>query len=256
VKKSDKRRLKRVFIKISIALAVGLLIFSFFLIRKYLKESELFVISRIKTNLDTALSTKSRKLRLDEDLINKENLFSLDINDLSCRLKEAYPEHRDVIIKRRFPNLLYLEFIRRIPFVQINIGGKFWLLDGECIVISELGDWPHPDKITIYPLLSKGLKVSIGKKLSIPYYANIVSLVKELNSQDLINSYDIGSLYAYSTNGISFDLNGVEIRIGSGQYEKKLALLNSLILPRFSSDLDKIEYIDLRFKDYVVGYKR
>ena len=157
---------------------------------------------------------------------------------------------------RRFPDTLYVEFVKRQPCFQINIGGKLWLVDREYTVISDLKEGPLSGEITVYGLLAKDLGIAIGKKIPLPFSSNIVSLLDELKNQGFSSNFNISSLYAYSLNDIWFDLDGVEIRVGDTDYKEKLRLLRTLILPRFESDFSRIRYIDLRFNPPVMDYKR
>jgi cell division septal protein FtsQ len=176
MKKLSKKRVRIVFINLSIIGGLILVFSLSFLIRKFLVESRFFLIRQIKTNLDEVPQIPRREVKLPEYLINKQNLFSLDINSLASRLKEANPQYKDVIIQRKFPDSLYIEFVRRIGLFQVNIADKFWIVDEDSVVISGLGNEPFPDKIAVYTTLPKGLSISVGKQIPFSYSRNVVSL--------------------------------------------------------------------------------
>ena len=98
--------------------------------------------------------------------------------------------------------------------------------------------------------LPKNMNGSLG-----PSARMVIALIEELKKQCFLDSYKITSLSAFAKNDIWFDLNGIEIRIGSGDYAEKLSRLKGLIIPRLKDDLDKIEYIDLRFAEYTFKIK-
>ena len=256
MRKQSKKRLKVILVRFFLFVFCGTLFLLFFQVWRFVKHSRFFLVTSIETNLDASWQNRIIRSRALKTVVDKQSIFSVDLGDVSSKLKEDNIEFKDVIVQRKFPNTLHINFIQREPFTQVEINGRFWLLDKEFIVLREVADVSYPDKIIIYPLLPKGLEVVAGTKLSMPYAERVSFLIEQIYSQNLAQNYDIKSLYAYSLNGIYFDLNGVSIRVGSDQYDRKIKLLKELILPKFSNDLDRIEYVDLRFKDYVIGYKR
>ena len=256
MKKAARKKIKFIIVRVFFVLSLGILVVPVVLVRNFLKESDLFIVKEVITNIDISSGDSQGNSKTLKEVVNKKSIFSVDIEYIAEELRKNYPEYKGVLVYRRFPDTLYVEYIERIPFVKIIISGASWILDKNFVVISRLDQDNDDAMLTLYPLLPKGLRVAKGKALALPYSSGIVSLVEELIALGFLGDYAIDSLYAYSRNEISFDLEGIAIKVGDGHYNKKLSLLKSLILPRFIHDLDKLEYIDLRFKDYVVGYKR
>lgn len=255
MKKNSRRKTKIILIVFSLTLGVALLSAVFLGVKKFFRDSKLFLVEDIKTNLgkDSIPGEKDLGSLLGTE---DKSLFSLNLSGLSSKLRKEYPQYREIVIQREFPQTLYINFIEREPFFQMNIGGSYYLVDKSHIVIAPSSPQPFKNKIIVHTLLSKKLEVSPGSKIIFPYSRKVNSLIEELYSHDFFQSHQVTSLYAFSVNDIWFDLDGIEIRAGNGGYKKKVKLLIDLILPRFKNDLAKIKYIDLRFKDYVVGYKR
>lgn len=256
MRKPNKRKFNRLFITIVIFVAVSLVAGLSLLLIRYFKRSELFLVKKIETNIDGELADKSEQLLLPRNIVNKKNLFGLDIAKISADLKSRHPQYKDIIVQRQFPDTLYIKVIRRTPFVQVKVARTYLLVDKEYIIISVSKDIPYTDRVILHTILPKRLDISLGSKIIFPYGVEVISLMDEFQSQEFFENFNVGCIYAYSLNDIWFDLNGVEIRVGQGDYKKKLQLLKNLIFPRFRDDLDRVEYIDLRFEDYVVGYKR
>ena len=255
MKKLNKKRIRIVSLNLLVIIGLALAIFLSFLVKKFIMESKFFALKKIVTNLDQ-IPDYRQEVRIPKELISKQNIFSLDINNLASGLRSSCPKYKDVVIYRQFPNAIYIKFIRRLGLFQIKIADEFWILDDESIVMSSSSNEPYSGKLIVYTALPKGLIVSPGRKIPLSYSENIVLLINELTTQGFFDDFSIPGLYAYNLNDIWFDLDGIEIRVGDGGYAKKLSLLKKIILPRFKADYDKIDYIDLRFKDYVVGYKR
>jgi len=231
------------------------LIFSLSVSLKHLfSESSLFAVKRISYNLGADSGITGKELK---DLLKAEgeNIFSLSLKGISSRLERHYRQYKQVVVRRVFPDSLSLNFIKREPFFQVNISGRYSLADRDCIIISNPAKKPFAGEITVSVVFPRGLKVHLGDKLSLPYSENILDLIEELKKQSFLDSYKITSLSAFAKNDIWFDLNGIEIRIGSGDYAEKLSRLKGLIIPRLKDDLDKIEYIDLRFAEYTFKIK-
>ncbi|MBN2120988.1 MAG: FtsQ-type POTRA domain-containing protein [Candidatus Omnitrophica bacterium] len=256
MKKVHKKRIRGLVVAISLFIAAAFLALLFFSVKKFFTESNLFLVRQIRTNLDEVIDPYKTNIKLPQGAINNKNLFLLDIKNISRTLEKKYPQYKNVFVRRQFPSTLFIEFVERLPFFQIDIRGDFWFVDDENIIISGPKPKPYPGLVAVYGLFPKSAVMSVGREISFSFSDRVNSLIKELKALGLLDNFKVTSLQAYSLNNIWFDLEGIKIKVGDTEYRKKLGLLERLILPRFKEDFDKIDYIDLRFKDYVVGYKR
>ncbi len=80
-------------------------------------------------------------------------------------------------------------------------------------------------------------------------------LVKEINKNRTVRQWVVEAIDAGDLDNLSFYLaNGVQIVIGRENFRERLAMLaHTLKDPRLA--MDKIRYIDVRFKDVVIGPK-
>jgi cell division septal protein FtsQ len=255
MKKVHKKRIKKLLVTLFLLAVIGLIVFLSWSVKKFFVESSLFVVKKISTNLDSQINSQVQGMKLPAHIINT-NLFAVDIKDISAQLKNSYPQYKDIVVKRQFPDTLRIDFVRRMPLFQIKLDGRYWFVDEEYVVIDGPHPSPYPDMVMVQAVLPKRMDVFAGKKISFSHADRVSLLLDELGLQDFLGNFNISRIDAYSLNDIWFDLDGVEIRVGADDYAKKLSLLKRLILPRFKNDFERIEYIDLRFKDYVVGYKR
>jgi len=246
MKKGKLKKIKVIFLSILLILLILILVFLFIKLRNFFLESPLFRIKRIKTNLSEDISLS---------FLGK-NIFSVDIKAVSSQLTQSYPQYKEVVVKRVFPDTLSIEFIKRLPLFQIKVKDRFWIVDEELIVISG----PQEEEFAHIPLvnssLNRNLEIYLGKEIFFPYAKEIVSLIKELKTKNFFKDFEIPSIFSYTLNDIHFNLNKIDIRIGPPPYKRKLKILKEMILPRFYEELERIAYIDLRFKDPVIGYRR
>jgi len=254
MQKQVRRKIRLFFFFLLLGSAFALIFFLSVSLKRLFSESSLFAVKKISCNLGPDSGITGQELK---ELLKAEgkNIFSFNLKEMSSKLERHYRQYKQVVVRRVFPDSLSLNFIKRAPLFQVNISGRYYLIDRDCIIISNPAKNPFLGKITVSAVFPRGLKVRLGDKLSLPYSENILGIIDELKKQGFFHSYKITSLSAFAKNGIWFDLNGIEIRIGSGDYAEKLSRLKELIIPRLKEDLDKIEYIDLRFAEYTFKIK-
>jgi len=226
--------------------------------KKFFRHSRLFLITEIRNNVKRVyIPGVSRQIiQLPVELINNKNLFSVNIEAIATELKTAYPEFEEITVRRIFPHTLDIQFVNRVPVFQITIGNKFYLLDRDYVVISIPASEPWSGYLTVHTVFPQSVNPHIGNRIHLAYFDTAVALIEELKKQKFLKRYQIQTVYAYSLNDVWFNLEKMEIRVGADDYGKKLALLDEAILPQFVGEFNLIRYIDLRFKDYVIGHKR
>lgn len=255
MKAKRKKKIKKV-IKLAITiLAFFLLCYSGYKAVTFFLQSNLFAINKIRTNLGKTEVNKAKELELFEQIANK-SLFLINRKKIIKELEKEYPEYKKFIVQKKFPHTLYINFVKREPLFQLNITGSYYLLDKEHIIISGAKKEPYEGVVLVRTLISRGLIIEKGKHLGLSYADYINSLINFLKKFNFFKKYNISSLSVFNPNGIRFDLRGVDIRLGSNEFSEKLRILDDSIFPRFKKDLNNIAYIDLRFDDYVVGYKK
>lgn len=80
-----------------------------------------------------------------------------------------------------------------------------------------------------------------------------MDLLRELKKAKFLKNYGANRIDAGDLENLSFYLaSGVEVRIGPENFKDRLETLSRTLKdPRLV--MDKIKYIDLRFKDVVIG---
>lgn len=235
-------KFKEFVLTIIILFVIGAGIYGFIAFKKYLFTAPIFTIVKMRSNV--AINT----------VISKQNIFSVDLKEVENSIRSRHPEFEDVRVSRNFPNILQVTVKERVPFFQLEKKG-YYQLDDDGFIIKGPSSVPY-DEIVVHPVLSQKSKFYIGRQVLFAYFEDVINLLRQLRRYNASKIYNISELHIPSLNNIYFILDNIEVRIGKGDYAEKIDTLFERIVPQFSQDLDKIEYVDLRFKDYVIGYKK
>ncbi len=159
------------------------------------------------------------------------NILSLDLDDLRTELA-GIPEVKDVAVSRSLPSTVYIGFIMRQPVFQVEIGGKYSIIDKEGIVL--YGKVPkREDLITV-----KNIELSRKDKI-LPYFSQLESI------RDYIEYVSYREPY-----GIRLKLRNIDETFYPGEIDFDGKIDYYLRLrKKLSLDKNKIVNVDLRFKD-------
>lgn len=180
-------------------------------------------------------------------LYKNKNIFEVNVKGLASALAARYPDTKNVVVKRDYPDRLTLYLIFRRPVALLS-DGKYYPVDDDGVII-----------VNVDPRLTAGLSVITGidagavRAGSSKNIAYALQLLREIKKARFLSSQLPVVISAADSKSISFFLkNGVEVKIGSENYKDRLNALKKMIKdPRML--WDKIKYIDLRFKDVVIG---
>lgn len=203
-----------------------------------------------------------------------KNLFTLRIKDLEKRLYFRYPQLRDLVIKRSFPDTLIITSHARIAVAKLSgLGSKqgtIFLIDKEGVLL-DLPDASKYDKLpTIYGLSGKIKHLPKAGKIKNAALSIALIILQEYGKiegfrEKRIRCIDLSvpadAFFEIETEGeTSLDKEkakkpskGVfKVIIGNEEARERMNVLRVLI-SKIKSNLDQIKYIDLRFKNPVTG---
>lgn len=231
---------------------IAVLVLSGFLllVKNYLITSEAFKIKEIGLagmgHSDSYLTGELTSIGLGE------NIFSININDLEKAIKRDYFEVKDIRISRTFPNKLKFDVEVRIPVAFIGYR-YFYPVDREALVLKRI-DKNETGDLTLIAGVGAGEK-DVGTILQDQALEKALALLEELSKSGVTEDYHIARIDAASSRNISFIIDdGVQIKIGGEDFKQRLSLLKK-VLSGPGVNLAEIRYIDLRFKDPVIGPK-
>ncbi len=242
-----RRRFKKV-----ILIFFLFLIFYLFLIKakEIIIKSGIFTLRKVYANasLEDLVFLKNKFLG--------KSIFLADLSYMARYISAHHPEFEKVKVKRRFPDRVIIEIVPKKPYAQCKIGSFYYLIDREGVIISQPHSLPYGDGIIIYAGYKRPEEIKIGKRLNLDNFKPIKELIDYLKADKFFSRHSVESIHGYTLNDIWFDLDGIKVKIGNSDYRRRLRILKQIIIPRFRTDWQKISYIDLRFKDPVVGYRR
>ncbi len=195
--------------------------------------------------------------------ISKEDIFNLvkvkegdDLWRLSLKEKQksllSSPWVMDASLSRILPDRLEITIKEREPLTFIDSNGNLYLADSEGVILKQLQE----KSIFSLPVIigvNSG-KLREGVQLDSKGALEAIGLIKTIKTMGIIGditSLDEVSVNAENPENIILYLNGVEIRIGIGNYSRKLEKLKDIESEIKNKGLIA-SYIDLRFPGKVI----
>jgi cell division septal protein FtsQ len=179
------------------------------------------------------------------------NIFNVDLEGVQNMLLYKYPQIDDVKVTRKFPDTISFVAKRRDPIAQFIYDGKTVTIDEKGYVIS-LKSKLDP-KLTFVQNLNYDQQPVLG----LPYLNERLRLTLDvilnfIHERDL-SEYELVTIDASNpTKVLAKVSNGVDIILDQYHLEKKMAVLG-FVLNEGDLNYDEVAYIDLRFKEPVIG---
>lgn len=180
------------------------------------------------------------------------NIFDIDIASLASRIETTYPAIKKAVVKRILPNRLEIDIIPRLPVAKIKDRRGYFPVDKTGMVLS-------PDmksgRLPVIIGFSMWRRPRAGERLKNEQLKNTFRLIDAINETSVSLYYEVTTIDASSNRNLSLYLgSGIEVKIGGEDFSGRLKKLKE-ILADPDLDKDNIKYIDLRFKDVVIGPK-
>jgi cell division septal protein FtsQ len=185
--------------------------------------------------------------------IKGKSIFAVDLDKFQRKLAFVYPQAAHLKVSRRFPNRIFIQAKKRLPFVQAYVRNKAVLLDSEGVILS-LGahsDGPLPAVFGV----SDNAELALGMALNDDKLRVALQIIKEIRANPSFSGYDVINIHVDNLLKIYFHLsNGLRIIVDQERIDQKIKLL-AFVLAQKKIDLEQTKYIDLRFKEPVLGKK-
>ncbi len=206
---------------------------------------------RIKTvEIDRTLGFLDKQ---DFASLNGKSIFSVDVGRFQRSLTGKYPQMAQANIVKKFPNKILVLAKKRAPFAQVYIQNKTFLIDDQGVVL-----FGAPEKGEKFPLISgifSRRRITTGSVLSGESTLLALSVIKEFQNNHSFSPYAVAKIDVNNPKEIDFHLsNGLKIIVDKTDIERKIDTL-ALVLARNRLDTAQVKYIDLRFKDPILGTK-
>jgi cell division septal protein FtsQ len=223
-------------------------------IKAFLYRSDYFRLRVVEVR-DSFLDQKTASAISNQllGLYHGKNVFKIDLKYVARFLQDTYADAKEITAKIVMPDKLSVTMKFRKP-VAIVRSGRSYPIDEDGVVLPSvdralLNNLPVIEGVDIrYDTRRQRQGPSANLRLAL-------ELLREIKGSKFISEYGIDAINAEDARNLSFHLaNGPEIRIGSDSFGQRLDVLEKTLKdPRLI--LDRINYIDLRFEDVVIGPK-
>lgn len=181
-------------------------------------------------------------------LSKAESLLEIDLEALRDRILNSHPEFKEVVIEKNYPDTIKVLVEPRIPFAQVKTV-RFFKVDAQGFVFED----SYEDPLSRLPVIEGVGSRSVKKGMfcSSAALKKAIKIIRLLEARGFKDKYGIEKIDVANIDNISFYLKeDIEIKLGKDRFEEKTEKLEAR-LPNL--DLSQIKYIDLRFKDLIVG---
>jgi len=213
---------------------ICLLFTTYIYMDKNFLKTETFFIKNVNLQGDTQLLSK--ELEVAAEALKGELIWDIDTSEIEAILEEDVRIEK-AMVEKKIPNELTIKIKTKRPRNYILYKEQIYLLDGEKRAFSYMDEFPIMD----LPILS------VKRMDEIEELWEILERLKGKQLEKLISQ-----LYIKDENCIEVILlDGTIIKTKSDVTEEKYNLAERLYLKLKSED-EALEYIDIRFGDYIV----
>ncbi|MBF0521668.1 MAG: cell division protein FtsQ/DivIB [Candidatus Omnitrophica bacterium] len=233
---------------ITLVLLVWGVIFICQSIKQCLVQSDYFKVKVI--TIDPSLqSITKRDLR---NVLGKSIVF-VNLQEVESDLLKKYPAVSALQVEKHFPNQISIKAKRRFPLVQVRTGRGSFLLDNSGVV---MGIAPVPNKgLPVLLGWDFNGRLVLGKAVNTAKTQLALRIAGAFTLHKSLASYKMDSISVENPARICLNLtNGLQVIVDEDKLEEKIELLG-LMLSQGNLNLNRIKYIDLRFKEPVLGTK-
>jgi len=221
------------------------------LVKAFLCRSDYFRLRVVETR--AAFLDSRAAGSMNSQLVNLykgRNVFSIPLKSVSQAIRSAYADVRDVAVRISLPDKLVIDLKLRRPVAFVhNI--RYYPIDEDGVVLPPLGT---PESMKDLPVID-GIDIRNARKVAPRNLKLALELLSQIRQTRFMAQYPVVSINAADARNMSFYMkNGLEVKIGSDGIRDKLIMLGRTLKdPRLV--IDKIQYIDVRFSDVVIGPK-
>jgi cell division protein FtsQ len=203
-------------------------------------ESSLFRLERV-VFYGNRYTSREELMRLME-IRGGENLLGLSLGRLAGRLSGS-PWLKAVSLRKEYPGGLLVMVQEKEPSALLRSKRDLFLIDGEGNVLEKLRE----ESVPFLPVIVDEGKREQG---ALPEAVSLAQAIRRSGLAAEKDNIEISGMEKGPEN-LAMKVDGLLVRMGKGQYEKKLARFFELS-EEIRRRWETLEYIDLRFADRVV----
>ena len=234
-------------IRIIVFLFIGFVLFTSYVNAvEFLTSSPLFVVK------DVAIDQSIRFIdqRSLKDLIGT-NIFKVDIKKLDGQITQRYPYIAQLRVERQLPNRILVLAKKREALMQIYFKKKYLLLDTEGVALYYVLQPTTLPQIYGIPLERGGL--FLGGRIRGQEIVKVVEILNMFRTSSYLKRWRIHAVQAGNLSKIDLSVGeNMHVILDQDNTQDKIEMLQMLISAN-KIDLNKVRYIDLRFKEPVIA---
>ena len=179
------------------------------------------------------------------------NIFTVSLPDLQEEISQKHPELLEASVSREFPNRIRIHVVPRLPVAHVQSGSSF-LVDRDGVILP-YSNGSGLEKLPIIVGIQEKLEHSqVGYSLRSKTLTEALHFIAILNQLPELAQY-VRTIDVSDANALSFSTpEGLEVRMGRGDYQEKLKLFDRMRV-KLKSQVGDIKYLDLRFDEPVIG---
>ena len=239
--------LARLISTVALSFIVGILLVSslFFLLAK----SDYFKVKAVMVDPQLYFISKSDV----PDVIGK-SVFSIDLAKVHRRILKRYPQISQLNVVREFPDKIAIQAVKRFPFAQAKVNNGPIIFDDHGVVISTTSKL-NEHLPTISGLMTENRKFSLGQAVRGNDILAALQIIKLFGEEQSLSSYQLASVNVENLSKVDLILtNQLNVIVDKDRLDEKIKMLG-LVLSQAAFDLKEVKYIDLRFKEPILGKK-
>jgi len=249
-------RKKKIKISPSIVKLSSVLVLSFifgmalyFMLVRFVKQSDYFKVQIIKK--DPELTFINNR---DFASIEGQSIFLVDLKTLQRKLSYKYPQAAHLRIKKHYPNQIEISARKRLPFAQTRLRNRTLTVDEKGIVLSTTVQ--EDEKFPfILGLNRKNKIVELGLPLRGKDIHTALRILRAFYAEQSLVSFGIANINMENMSKIKLNLtNKLRVIIDNENIDQRMKLLG-VVLSQRKWDLKMMKYVDLRFKEPIIGKK-
>ena len=183
-----------------------------------------------------------------------QNIFQIDSKAVQRRLSRKYPQASHVKITKQFPDQISIEAKERKPFIGVHIQDKKVTLDNQGVILSIDGK-KNSDLPAVVGIHLNRPKLIVGLPLMHSKIRLGLRIVKFFEGNKSLSPYSIAQIDMENLSKIYLTLtNDLEVMIDGDNLSQKVRVLG-VVLSSGKLNLKTVKYVDLRFKEPVIGKK-
>ncbi|MDO8579923.1 MAG: FtsQ-type POTRA domain-containing protein [Candidatus Omnitrophota bacterium] len=233
----------------SIALIAGAIFLAYRFTTYVLGDSSYFTIKAVVIDPSLAFIDKRDLAKL-----KGQNIFRVDIKGLRKSLSHKYPQIADLRIIKKFPDQILISAQKRYPMAQVKMKTKTLTLDEGGVILSTVSKQDE-DLIFISGRVLADQPLSLGYPVRSQNIQAALRAIKSFQDNHGLAPYHVKQVEVKNLSEINMFLsNNLKVIVDQDKLDHQMTNL-SFVLNQGGLDLAQVQYVDLRFRDPIIGRK-